>query len=176
MGVTGGRQATVEIGFDEFAAVETTRLLGLARVLCGNDHDAWDLTQETLARVSARWDRLAHHDNLPAYARTTLANLHRNARRRRREVLVAEPLDRAAAAPADASALDAWLDAAMRSLPHRQRVAVALTYLEDRPIGEVADILGCGVATAKTHLARGRDSLRRAAEAARAAQSEDQGR
>ena len=88
----------MEIGFDEFAAVETTRLLGLARVLCGNDHDAWDLTQETLARVSARWDRLAHHDNLPAYARTTLANLHRNARRRRREVLVAEPLDRAAAA------------------------------------------------------------------------------
>ena len=83
----------MELGFEEFAAVETTRLFGLARVLCGNEHDAWDLTQETLTRVSARWGRLAHHDNMGSYARTTLANLHRNSRRRRREVLVADPPD-----------------------------------------------------------------------------------
>ncbi|HEY0952108.1 SigE family RNA polymerase sigma factor [Nocardioides sp.] len=165
----------MELGFDEFAAVETTRLFGLARVLCGNEHDAWDLTQETLTRVSARWGRLAHHDNMAAYARTTLANLHKNARRRRREVLVAVPPDPATRDEAGSRGLDAWLDDAMRSLPHRQRVAVALTYLEDRPIAEVAEVLGCGVATAKTHLARGRDSLRRAAEAARASESTDRG-
>ena len=168
----------MELGFEEFAAVETTRLFGLARVLCGNEHDAWDLTQETLARVSARWGRLAHHDNMGAYARTTLANLHRNSRRRRREVLVADPPDPAAPTVGDDPGplgLDAWLDDAMRSLPHRQRVAVALTYLEDRPITEVADILGCGVATAKTHLARGRDALRRAAEVARASEPTDRG-
>lgn len=163
------------MGFDEFAAVETTRLFGLARVLCGNEHDAWDLTQETLTRVSARWDRVAHHDNMAAYARTTLANLHKNSRRRRREVLLAEPPDPAVHDTAGSLALDAWLDDAMRALPHRQRVAVALTYLEDRPIVEVAQVLGCGVATAKTHLARGRDSLRRAADAARAAQLTDRG-
>jgi RNA polymerase sigma-70 factor (sigma-E family) len=174
MGVREGG-TTMELGFEEFAAVETTRLFGLARVLCGNEHDAWDLTQETLTRVSARWDRLAHHDNVAAYARTTLANLHRNSRRRRREVLVAEPPDPVAGDESGSLSLDAWLDVAMRSLPHRQRVAVALTYLEDRPISEVAQILGCGVATAKTHLARGRDSLRRAAEAARASESTDRG-
>jgi|SRR6478735_27017 len=165
----------MEVGFDEFAAVETARLFGLARVLCGNEHDAWDLTQDALARVSARWERLAHHDNMAAYARKTLVNLHKNSRRRRREVLVAVPLDPAAAEEPGPLSLDAWLDAAMRSLPRRQQVAVALTYLEDRPIGEVAEILGCGVATAKTHLARGRDSLRRAAEAARATEPMDRG-
>lgn len=162
-------------GFAEFAAVETPRLLGLARVLSGSDHDAWDLTQETLTRVSARWDRLAHHDNMGAYARTTLANLHRNARRRRREVPVAEPAD-VGVVDADPVALDAWLDAALRSLPHRQRVAVALTYLEDQPIGLVAEVLGCGVATAKTHLARGRDALRRAAAAAPTDTTPERGR
>src|SRR6476661_494727 len=133
----------MEVGFEEFAAVETARLFGLARVLCGN-----------------------HHDNMAAYARKTLANLHKNWHRRRREVLLADPLDPAAPEEPGPLSLDAWLDTAMRSLPHRQRVAVALTYLEDRPIREVAEILGCGVATAKTHLARGRVSLRRAAEAA----------
>lgn len=165
----------VELGFDEFAAVETTRLFGLARVLSGNEHDAWDLTQDTLARVSSRWDRLSHHDNMAAYARKTLANLHKNSRRRRRELLVADPPDPAAPEQPRPLELDAWLDTAMRSLPHRQRVAVALTYLEDRPITEVAEILDCGVATAKTHLARGRDSLRRAAEAARASESMERG-
>jgi|tagenome__1003787_1003787.scaffolds.fasta_scaffold18718232_1 RNA polymerase sigma factor (sigma-70 family) len=163
-------------GFEEFAAMETTRLLGLARVLCGNDHDAWDLTQDALARVSARWHRLDHHDNMAAYARKTLSNLHKNLRRRHREVLVAHPVDPAAPEEQGPLDLDAWLDTAMRALTHRQRVAVALTYLEDRPISEVAEILGCGVATAKTHLARGRDALRRAAEAARAADSMDRGR
>jgi RNA polymerase sigma factor (sigma-70 family) len=168
-------QITVRAGFDEFAAAETTRLFGLARVLSGNDHDAWDLTQEALSRVSARWDRLAHHDNMAAYTRKTLANLHKNSRRRRRDLLVADPRDLAAPEEPGPLSLDAWLDTAMRSLPHRQRVAVALTYLEDRPIQEVADILGCAVPTAKTHLARGRDSLRRAAEAARASESMDRG-
>ena len=163
------------LGFEEFAAVETTRLFGLARVLCGNEHDAWDLTQETLTRVSSRWSALAHHDNMAAYARTTLANLHKNSRRRRREVLVADPPDPAALDAPGSLHLDAWLDDAMRSLTHRQRVAVALTYLEDQPITEVAQVLGCGVATAKTHLARGRDALRRAAEAARASASTDRG-
>ena len=166
----------MDVGFDEFAAMETARLFGLARVLCGNDHDAWDLTQDALARVSARWQRLDHHDNMAAYARKTLSNLHKNLRRRRREVLVADPLDPVAHQDPVPLSLDAWLDTAMRALPHRQRVAVALTYLEDRPIAEVAEILGCGVATAKTHLARGRDSLRRAAEAARASDSMDRGR
>jgi RNA polymerase sigma factor (sigma-70 family) len=164
------------MGFEAFAAAETPRLFGLARVLCGNEHDAWDLTQDTLARVSRRWDRLAHRENMGAYARKALTNLHKNSRRRRREVLVAEPLDRGSTDGPGPSGLDAWLDAAMRDLPYRQRVAVALTYLEDRPIVEVAEALGCGVATAKTHLARGRDSLRRAAEAARASASTDQGK
>ncbi len=109
-------------GFEEFAAAETRRLLGLARVLCGNDHDAWDLTQETLARVSARWDHLDHHDHMAAYARTAMANLHRNSRRRRREVLVADPPEHRSEAASASDGLDAWLDVAMRSLPRRQQV------------------------------------------------------
>ncbi|MFT3873404.1 MAG: SigE family RNA polymerase sigma factor [Nocardioides sp.] len=140
------------LGFAEFAAAETPRLFGLARVLCGNDHDAWDLTQEALTRVSARWDRLAHHDNMAAYARKTLANLHKSSHRRRREVLVAHLPEPGVAEEPGQQGLDAWLDAAMRALPRRQRIAVTLTYLEDRPIDEVAEILGCGVATAKTHI------------------------
>jgi RNA polymerase sigma factor (sigma-70 family) len=61
--------------------------------------------------------------------------------------------------------LDPWLDAALARLPARQRAAVALAYLEDLPVDDIAKALGCAVSTAKTHLARGRDALRRAADA-----------
>ena len=47
----------------------------------------------------------------------------------------------------------------MRSLPERQAQCVALHYLEDRSIDEIADILDCAPATVKVHLFRGRQTL-----------------
>ena len=51
--------------------------------------------------------------------------------------------------------------AVVRSLPRRQAAAVALHYLEDRPVAEVATILGCAEGTAKAHLHKGRANLAR---------------
>jgi RNA polymerase sigma-70 factor (ECF subfamily) len=36
---------------------------------------------------------------------------------------------------------------------------VALHYLEDRPVAEIADILGCNETTVRVHLHRGRLAL-----------------
>jgi RNA polymerase sigma-70 factor (ECF subfamily) len=47
----------------------------------------------------------------------------------------------------------------VRRLPARQAAAVALHYLEDRPVTEVASILGCAEGTAKAHLHKGRTNL-----------------
>ncbi len=49
--------------------------------------------------------------------------------------------------------------ALVRQLPGRQAAAVALHYLEDRPVAEVADTLGCAESTAKVHLHRARNAL-----------------
>ena len=54
---------------------------------------------------------------------------------------------------------DFW--ALVRQLPPRQAAAVALHYLEDRPVTEVAAILGCAEGTAKAHLHKGRAALAR---------------
>jgi RNA polymerase sigma-70 factor (ECF subfamily) len=50
---------------------------------------------------------------------------------------------------------------AVRSLPRRQSQAVALHYLEDRPVSEIADILGMAPGTVKKHLYDGRQTLAR---------------
>lgn len=49
--------------FGEFVDAALPRLLGLAHILVGNPHDAWDLTQETLARVGLHWRRVDRSGN-----------------------------------------------------------------------------------------------------------------
>jgi RNA polymerase sigma-70 factor (ECF subfamily) len=49
---------------------------------------------------------------------------------------------------------------ALRRLPPQQRAAIVLHYYADRPIREIADVLGVSTATVAVHLHRGRNRLR----------------
>jgi RNA polymerase sigma-70 factor (ECF subfamily) len=57
--------------------------------------------------------------------------------------------------PEDAEAF--WR--AVRRLPARQAQAIALHYLEDRSVKDIAAVLECAEATVKVHLHRGRRAL-----------------
>jgi RNA polymerase sigma-70 factor (ECF subfamily) len=57
------------------------------------------------------------------------------------------------------------LVAALRRISPNQRLAVVLHDYADRPVGEVADILGCSRATVHVHLSQGRRRLRTLLEA-----------
>ena len=48
----------LDADFADFVAAQSRPLLGLAHGLTANPHDAWDLTQETLARLGERWGRI----------------------------------------------------------------------------------------------------------------------
>ena len=41
---------------------------------------------------------------------------------------------------------------ALLTLPAQQRAVIALYYLDDRPVAEIAALLGCSAGTVKTHL------------------------
>ena len=58
-----------------------------------------------------------------------------------------------------ASQADFWR--AVRSLPRRQAQVVALHYLEDLSVMEVARVLGCAEGTVKAQLHNGRETLAR---------------
>lgn len=47
----------------------------------------------------------------------------------------------------------------VRALPKRQAQAIALHYLEDRSIADIAEILECAEGTVKVHLFKGRSRL-----------------
>ena len=68
--------------------------------------------------------------------------------------------------------------AAVRSLPERQRACVALHYLEDRAVADIAKVLDSSEATVKVHLYRGRKALaeRLAAQTPAATNEKEEGR
>jgi RNA polymerase sigma factor (sigma-70 family) len=62
----------------------------------------------------------------------------------------------------DVATLRLALSAGLRSLPRRQREALALRYLAGLSDSEVAGALGISTGSVKTHLHRGRAALRAA--------------
>lgn len=146
--------------FDEVYQREYRALLGLGFVLTGSRPIAEDLVQDTFAEAHKRWGKVATYDNIEAWLRRVLVN--KATSRGRRLIAEAKMLTivRARRAP-DVTIPDdsseVW--AAVRALPKRQAQTIALFYWEDRPIAEIADILGCGKETVKTHLQRARAAL-----------------
>lgn len=153
-------EAVSEGDFADFATAELPRLLRLARVLAGNEHDAWDLTQEALVRVGLRWPRIDHHGNPGAYARTTLIRLNIDRLRRiRREFPLLAGHDRPAPT-AEGPGLEGWLIAAWTALSPHQRTAVSLRYFLDLDVEDIARQMGCSTGTVRAHLSRGLQRLR----------------
>ncbi|MEJ7628325.1 MAG: SigE family RNA polymerase sigma factor [Nocardioidaceae bacterium] len=146
--------------FEAFVGSEMSRLLGYARALTGNDHDAWDLVQEALVRIGMKWSRIERSGNPVAYTRTTLVRLNIDRLRRGgRERPVADLPD-AAAVSGLPEGVDPWLESAFNSLTPRQRTALVLRYVDDLDLAGIAEAMRCSLGTAKSHLSRGLQRLR----------------
>jgi RNA polymerase sigma-70 factor (sigma-E family) len=158
---TRGALVTVEASdFDAFVRAQYRSVTGLAYVLCGDLGQAEDLTQEALAAAHQDWSRIGGFDDPGAWVRRVVANKATSLRRRRSaESRALARLGNRREAP-DAEADDdeeVW--SAVRALPRRQAQVMALTYLEDLDVSQVASILECGEATVKTHLLRAKATL-----------------
>jgi RNA polymerase sigma-70 factor (ECF subfamily) len=149
-------------GFAAFARRERRPLVAFAWSLTGDFATAEDVAQEALEAAWHRWDRVGGYDKPGAWARRVVAN--RAAGRHRRSGRERRALARWAGGAVDAVELSPDDDQfwhAVRGLPPRQAQAVALHYLEDRSIADIAAVLGCAEGTVKVHLHRGRLALAR---------------
>ena len=148
--------------FTEFVRGNGTRLIRVAYLLTGDRQDAEDLVQTVLARLALRWSKVAALDDPAAYARRSLLNTWRNARRRRwwNERPSASVPDRAVAD--ESGRYDTYHDLlqALRALPPRPRAVVVLRYYEDLSERETAAVLGCSVGAVKSSASRGLAAMR----------------
>lgn len=154
--------------FDAFYVREFPKMVALAVAVSGSRAAAEDLAQEALMRAHRNWDRIANYDKPGAWVRRVTINLctsllRRNAAEGKAKLrLVGGGVELPPEPPEDSAI---WRCVA--ELPKRQRAAVALHYLEDRSVAEIADILNCSESTAKVHLHRGRRALASALESNR---------
>lgn len=143
--------------FDDFARDARPRLVALAYSLLGDRGAAEDSAQDALLAVHRRWDTISEP---LAYARRTVANVSAsNIRRLGRE---RRALARVAARPepfAELDAPDAEFWRAVAALPDRQRQVIALHYVEDLPVVDIAALLEIAPGTVKSTLSDARRSL-----------------
>ncbi|WP_250004058.1 SigE family RNA polymerase sigma factor [Actinoplanes sp. M2I2] len=149
------------MGFDDFVRRRSTGLLRVAYLLTGDRHAAEDLLQEVLEQMYVRWRRI---EGAPeAYARRALVNRATNrwrSRARRPETPLGAQHEQPGPDHGDDVALRSAVLDALRDLPAKQRAAVVLRYLDDLPVHEVAQALGCSEGTVKSNASRGLDRLR----------------
>jgi RNA polymerase sigma-70 factor (sigma-E family) len=142
-----------------------------AYLLCGDWHQAEDLTQIVFSKLYRAWRRISRNGVAHQYVRQVLLRAYLDERRRpwRREVTVSGEgtvLDR----PVHDRNVVEWLVLrdAIAALPPRQRAALVLRFWEDLPIEQVADVLGCPAGTVKSLTSRGLHAVREVLDRARA--------
>lgn len=150
-----------EQDFEQFARDITPGLFRRARLLCHDRPLAEDLVQDTLARLYVSRDRLDEQGNPEGYAHKVLFNLFLESRRRRSSTeVVGVVADVQVPDQADAITRRLALEEALSRLGDEARVTVVARYLDDRPVREVADMLGRSEVWVRTTCHRALSTLR----------------
>ena len=147
--------------FETFYRREYRGLVSLGYALIGSQPTAEDIAQEALTAAYRGWSRVSGLADPAAFVRRTVANMAASYWRRR--FVEARSLGRLAgyrqptSTGLDKEDEEFW--AAVRRLPRRQAQAVALRYVYDCPVREVAEVMGISEGAAKRHLHHGRAAL-----------------
>ena len=154
---------TQQVSFADFVGRRHRDLLRFGMVLVGDARRTEDIVGDVLARAYERWDRIGGLDYPYAYVRRMVVNEYLSWRNRLKRTTLPgdlEPYTRQVPDVAGAYAVRAELIARLRSLPRRQRAAVAMRYFEDLDNAEIAEVLGCSVGTVRSHISRALATLR----------------
>jgi len=145
-------------GFEAFYLREYHAVVQLAYALSGSRLAAEDLAQEAFLVAFRDWKRIRQPS---AWVRKVV--VRRATRTAHRWLLEAGALARLLAGrpPAITELLEQHAEVwrAVRALPRRQAQVIALRYVADAPVAEIAQILGMAEGTVKAQLHRARRTL-----------------
>jgi RNA polymerase sigma-70 factor (sigma-E family) len=149
---------------DEFARYFGARVGSLratAYSLCGDWHQAEDITQAALLTLYRVWPRI-NEETRDAYARKVVLRTYLNERRRpwRDRERLTDTLPETGAAP-DGFEDRALVLGALSGMAPKQQEVLVLRYLRDLSVEETAEELGLSTGTVKSQSARGLATLRK---------------
>jgi RNA polymerase sigma-70 factor, ECF subfamily len=145
--------------FDEFYRDTSARLLQYGYAVCGDLVEAQDLVHEAYTRAWQAWRKVITHPNPEGWVRLVVARLATDRWRRQqrwRAVMRRAGPPEPAHPPGEDTVV---IVAALRRMPVVHRQALALHYLFDLSIAEIARETGAAEGTVKSWLSRGRAGL-----------------
>jgi RNA polymerase sigma-70 factor (ECF subfamily) len=152
-------------GFDSFYRQEYRRAVALVYSLTGSWVTAEDVVQEGMLSAHKNWAKISGYDDPRAWLRRVLANrvtsYHRSRAAEWRAARRMESLEAAGGPVPELEPDDAQVWQAVRRLPRRQAQVIALHYVNELSLDEIATALGCSPGTVKSHLHRARQRLSR---------------
>jgi RNA polymerase sigma factor (sigma-70 family) len=145
--------------FDAFFTAEYHRLLAFARAVAGSWSAAEDLTQEAFTAAHTKWREVSRYDRPDLFLRRVVTNRVTSERRRsgREQRAFARLWPRQESV--EEALPDAELWRSIATLPPQQRVTIVLRYVEDRTVGDIAEILSLAPGTVAAHLHAARRAL-----------------
>ncbi|MGY2704139.1 RNA polymerase sigma factor [Nocardioides sp. HB32] len=153
-----GRTPAWESAYREFFVVRQRSLMRTAYAVLGSWPAAEDAVQTAFTQLYVHWPRI-QPGAVDTYARRTVVHTcFRMARQRNREPATGELPERQVAGPETGlERLD--LMRALAGLSPRDRAVIALRFLDDLPVAEVARVLDLPEGTVKSRTARALDRL-----------------
>jgi RNA polymerase sigma factor (sigma-70 family) len=142
--------------YASFYRAEFTNVVRTSYLVVHDRQRAEDAAQEAFIQLLAHWKKVSRYERPEAWVRRVAIRIASRSARRER---LRPGLERSADPPASIARQDVDLLNAIKQLPPQQRAAVALFYFEDRPLPEVAHILGCSHSAAKVHVFNARKRL-----------------
>ncbi len=148
-----------EADFRDLYMVTFPRLVRTLWFVVHDHEQAQEIAQDAFIDLHRQWRKLRSYDRPDLWVRrVALRKAQREAARTVRR-LHAEQSQAPLEAVSDPAMPDPELRAALLVLAPMQRAVVALFYLEDRPMEDVAYVLGCSPSTGFVHLHRARRRL-----------------
>ena len=149
--------------FTAYLEARQGRLLRTAYLLTGDQHQAEDLLQTSLAKLYLAWDKVRDRDSVDAYVRRIMVNENNSLWRRgwrRRETTTDQVPETTPFHDTYDEGVGAEVWRVVQTLPRRARAVVVLRYYEQLTEAETAEVLGISVGTVKSQSSRALAALR----------------
>ncbi len=140
---------------------EHDRLVQALTIVAGSRETAADAVQEAFVRLVRDWDRVAAYEDPAGWVRRVALNLihdHRRALWRQARLLLR--IEQQPGVPEEIRQSDPELWQLVRVLPGRQRTVLALRYVGDLTLHEIAETMHVSEGTVDQHLRRALRTLR----------------
>jgi len=150
-----------QVEFTSFYRVQFSQVVRTVFLIVNDRGRAEEIAQDAFLQLLSHWARVSKYERPDAWVRRVAIRMAcRAARRERlgRRLLTIHAGRDEPSAPAPGSG-GGEIFHLVGGLPPSQRAAVVLFYYEDRPVADIAELLGCTPTTARVHLHKARQRL-----------------